>query len=97
MIVAAAIKTEDGKVHVAARHPQVFRVVAASIGLDYDKMTQTVKWFEYVRGSVQGFIDQHGKFYDREEALTHVQALGQFMTKSRDEHPGAVLTSEDLW
>jgi hypothetical protein len=44
----------------------------------------------------QGFIDQHGVFMDRKEALLVAQAAGQ-IGLYRPKNPGEWLCSEDLY
>jgi hypothetical protein len=41
---------------------------------------------------IQGFVDENGKFYTRDEAKTYAFEIGQ-ITKTISE----ILTSEDLW
>ena len=101
MIVASAIRTKDGKVWVAARHPHVFAVIAAqacNFNYGYSRTPlQDAAWREYTRDWVQGFVTAGGDFLDREQSMAHVLETKQFMTPRRAEHPNAILTSEDLW
>lgn len=58
-IVCAAVHLADGLVIPSARHfDMTMRLLIASVG-GQKKMQ---------RGAIQGFIDQHGRFYTREEA-----------------------------
>ena len=51
----------------------------------------------------QGFIDQHNKFYTREEALEHAYQCGQLSSRIYHDRlngklaGGKQLISEDLW
>jgi hypothetical protein len=56
-IVCAAIQLATGLIVPSARHlDMTMRLVIASIGA------------KTMQGSIQGFIDQHGQFYTREQA-----------------------------
>jgi hypothetical protein len=46
-----------------------------------------------LKGGVQGFVDEDGKFYDRKEAEVYARECGQHTKKNI----GGPLTSEDLW
>lgn len=79
MIVAAAIKY-DGKIFSGKRHNDVF---AKLIELGYKRPIV----------GVQGFVDEDGKFYTREEAAKDVIESGQL---KKIEWP-PLLYSEDLY
>lgn len=46
---------------------------------------------------VQGFVDNHGVFLDRKEALAVAIAAGQINTRRNKTFPEDELYSEDLW
>jgi len=48
-------------------------------------------------GEVQGFVDQHGVFMDREEALKVATESGQINKYRTKTHPTNLLFSEDLY
>lgn len=80
ILVDAAIKYSDGEVLVASRHYQV-------IALRHSATGQTTG-----ADAIQGFVDNSGNFYTREEAKKLALKNGQ-ITKN---HKGE-LYSEDLW
>lgn len=93
MIVAAAIRTHDGKVHSLpqpARHADVERSLLGS----------------WPFGQKKGFVDEAGNFMDRIEAMQHAKACSQLKPRNQPVDPiGAKprlpardeLYSEDLW
>jgi hypothetical protein len=91
MIVAAAIKTSDGKTWSAPkpkRHHHVFDVIWRGIGLPdtncvlFDDMDRR-RFQDYIRGHVSGFVTDAGEFLDRDASLEHVRACGQPFVKGR--------------
>lgn len=92
MIVAAAIKTKDGKVWSApkpCRHPHVYDVIWDGIGLMDTNMggvfdeIERRKYQDYTRDRVEGFLTDAGEFLDRDAALAHVRVCGQPFVKGR--------------
>lgn len=79
MIVASAIKHGD-KLYIGLRHPTIIQDMIDD-GVEPPIPIQS-----------QGFVDEHGKFYTRKEALIEARSCGQV-----DKLIGGVLTSEDLW
>lgn len=66
MIIAAAIKDENGKVWSVpqpGRHGHVIRLMVDNGGK--------------ARSGIQGFVDESGKFYNRNEAVKHAIESGQ--------------------
>lgn len=98
MILASAIKfhileTNEEVILCGSRHGDVFKQLKY-LG------------FEPKEGYVeeeQGFIDQHNKFYTREEALEHAYQCGQLSSRIYYDRldgklaGGKKLISEDLW
>ena len=90
MIVKAAIKvytpTTKEFVITGWRHSYIFDSLAtAGIYASTDK-------------TEQGFVDEEGKFYTREEAYEHAVACGQIEDERGFGETYAVrLVSEDLW
>ena len=85
-IVCAAIRAADGDVLIGIRHysPDMHRQIEARIGGSK---------FKHRNGQDQGFVDQHGKYYTRAEAMDVTQRNGQL-----PDMPGQVLLySEDLY
>jgi hypothetical protein len=80
ILVDAAIKYIDGEVLVASRHYQIIALRHAATG----ERTGF--------NAIQGFVDNSGEFYTREEAKKLALRNGQ-ITKA---HQGE-LYSEDLW
>lgn len=83
-IVCAAVQLKDGLVVPSARHfDMTMRLVIASLGK------------EKLPGATQGFIDQHGRFYSRQEAWMVASENGQL----RRRVPGdeGTLYSENLY
>lgn len=83
-IVCAAVRLPHGLVVPSARHFDLtMRLVIASIGI------------ETLQGAEQGFIDQHGAFYNRDEAWVVAHRNGQIV---RDESRCiGTLYSENLY
>ena len=90
MIVAAAIRRkQDGAVFHLPK-PARHRDVMAMLGT-VETERGTTKWA--LHDGEQGFIDDRGVFYNREQARDHAYRCGQHT----GELIGSVLTSEDLW
>lgn len=79
VIVNSAIMYPDGEVVSARRHWQVIKI-------------QAILGKESKVGTVQGFVDNTGTFYTREEARELAEKNGQLP----EGHQG-ILYSEDLW
>jgi hypothetical protein len=85
MIVAAAIKTADGKVWSVprpGRHDSVFKLIAKGIGYDIESQKaaseeETHRWLRYVSNHIQGFTTDAGDFLDRGTAFHHARACKQ--------------------
>lgn len=85
-IVCAAIQRKDTKaVIIGARHYDPWMIAAIKTRQEHGE------W----RGAEQGFIDQHGNFYTREEAWKIADANGQIF-RDRDWVTGS-LHSEHLY
>ena len=87
-IVCAAIRYEDGFLLIGARHFDL--IMHATLA----KIKAEDSTWAY-QNAVQGFIDQFGKFYTREEAYIVAKEMGQYNPWG-SHHPG-VLYSEDLY
>lgn len=83
-IVCAAIQLVDGLIIPSARHfDMTMRLVIVAIGKE--KLT----------GARQGFIDQHGQFYDRKAAWQI--AMGNGQVRDRVKGCDGDLYSENLY
>lgn len=83
-IVCAAVQLAGGLIVPSARHlDMTMRLVLASLGA------------ETMQGSRQGFIDQHGQFYSREEAWPIALGNGQIIKRCGGD--GERLYSENLY
>jgi len=90
MIIAAAIKTKDGKIWSAPkprRHNHVFDVIWDGIGLSdtngpFDELHR-MRFKGYTAGNVSGFLTDTGEFLDRDASLEHIRACGQPFVKGR--------------
>ena len=82
MIVASAIKYK-GVFYTGVRHPEIFKDL---------KRLGNKPPFTKTNGYEQGFIDNHGCFFDREYAKKIVIDCGQ-----KYDPISNTLTSEDLW
>lgn len=54
----------------------------------------------YVIEKIEGFIDNQGKFFDRQEAYVHARNCGQLSQSNiwyKEEHSECELYSEDLY
>jgi hypothetical protein len=82
-IVCAANKFENGPLLIGARH--------------FDQHMHVQMSYMGVKGSdphIQGFIDQYGRFYNREEAWVIAEKNGQII---RDVSAAGMLFSENLY
>lgn len=88
-IVAVALKLPDGRIVSArepARHDKVIAMLAASR-----------ESAEVIANSEQGFVDDHGRFLNRLDALTLARSTGQMKPRQAGQYDGPELYSEDLW
>jgi hypothetical protein len=85
-IVCAANMFEDGTIIIGVRHWDLFmHKQADAYGLNgYEE-------------HVQGFIDQFGDFWDREEALNIIKASGQQIDPERNSHHKTVGECVELY
>lgn len=88
-IVCAAQRRDDGAIVIGARHFDHMMVMAIKSRSDYNPDA-----FDWQR-SESGFVDQHGKFWTREEAWVIADKNGQIW-RDRDWFPG-LLHSEHLY
>ncbi len=68
----------------------------------YLAMKSDKMWNEYSKAPdtgdyIQGFVDQYGKFYTREEAMLIVKESGQKFDPERNGNPSDELFSEGLY
>ncbi len=80
MLVAAAIKL-DGNIYTGIRHCNILGL-AENYGLGFGGLKR----------GIQGFVDDDGNFYDREEAKYYAMECGQISILHRGQ-----LLSEKLW
>lgn len=88
IVCAACWNFESGTMLAGARHFDMV-MVSQLEAMDECLLAAINKQWE------QGFIDQFGTFYTREEALKIAKENGQF--KRRGEAPAHLLFSEDLY
>lgn len=74
-IVCAALRAEDGDVLVGIRHYSPDMVKQINSRTDGDK-------FRNLYSKAQGFVDQHGTYYDRFEAYKIAEKRGQLRRES---------------
>ncbi len=89
MIKCSAIKLSDGQILTGHRHHNIFQQAKAD-GLDR---------LLVIRGE-QGFIDENGTFYNREDAGKHAVECAQVeigKATVRHVYDGIRLYSEDLY
>ncbi len=106
MIVAAAIKTSDGRIWSGpphGDHGQTLQIIARSCGYiingDDSDPSSLARWRALILGREDGFMTEAGAFLTSREAWIHARAAKQ---RFLDYPDGAVpeegsLTSEDLW
>jgi hypothetical protein len=82
MITLAAIK-KDGVVYVGAKGERHNHIIC-------DKSRP----FGFMKNGIQGFVDESGKFYNRQEAAYHAFENGQL---KNDKVCPKIILSEDLW
>lgn len=87
-IVCAANRHKDGRIVIGPRHFDSTMIRALMAQPDWD----TDGW----KGSEQGFIDQHGDFFTREQAWEIAKPLGQCV-RSIGMPDNGVLYSEHLY
>ena len=87
MIVASAIRLEDGQIFVGKRHSDALHVAGEILGIC------GVSVFE------DGFITSNLEFLNRKEAYRLAKNNGQLNRKDTGDHryKGKQLFSEDLW
>lgn len=89
MIVAAAVKTVDGRVYSVpqpGRHGDVMIAMIRSLGLATNVQWTAEQWAEWRalrRDHVSGFVTDAGEFLDRDQALAHVRSCGQAFVPDR--------------
>lgn len=87
-IVCAAIRAQDGTVLVGIRHYSSDMHSQIMARNDGEK-------FLHRQGDDQGFVDQHGTYYTRHEAMKIAVKQGQLNNRKRDSF--GRLYSEDLY
>ena len=80
-LVKAACRDADGNIYTGKRHPLI---IQEHPGL-----------FKGFGRDAQGFVDENGCYYTRQEAKTYAINIGQI--SEADMINPTVLTSEDLW
>jgi hypothetical protein len=86
-IVCAAVKLADGLIICGPRHfDPTMRSILERLG-----------GMEITKGHTQGFVDQRGKFYTREQAMKTAHAGGQVSDATMLMAPCKHLFSEDLY
>jgi hypothetical protein len=89
MIVAAAIRNWDGRVHALpapARHGHVIHWIVENT--DVERVPGDWK---------QGFIDSDRGFVNREDAWAIAKAANQLLPRAPTDGRGGELYSEDVW
>lgn len=71
-IVCAAIRTTDGKILAAPRHYDA--TMHALIAVMEPTIAES---FKHLHGDDEGFIDQHGQYYTRDQAYIIADLNGQ--------------------
>ena len=87
VIVCAAIKANE-KILVGARHFCPIMLENLKLLKSCETVSEPIE---------QGFIDQHGVFLDREQALEVAEQAGQINTRRPKTQPEDRLFSEDLY
>lgn len=90
MIVASAIKTEDGRLFVGKRHSDCF-ANARKIYESFNITDEVIK--KILLSCSQGFLTDSTAFLTREEAYEHAVYIHQI----EDYKINKYLISEDLW
>jgi hypothetical protein len=85
-IALAAIKY-DNYIYVGLRHAWIRDDIFDLFGWSDEQFR-----LDYIKNSMQGFVDDQGNFLDRDKALDVALKCGQVK-----EIIGGCLTSEDLW
>lgn len=93
VIVCAAVRLDDGRIILGSRHFDQFMKVTLILMCKnqaaYDRLLKHHK---------QGFIDQFGRFYDRQEAWVIASKAGQIKRRvGGDDAEGGTLYSENLY
>lgn len=86
-IVAAALQHKDGRVVVGVRHYDELMIGVLKQLPDF----MTAGW----RAADQGFVDNHGVYWTREDAWIIAEAAGQIIVSEGTRR--GVLHSEDVW
>lgn len=93
MIVCAALRYPDSTIVLGPRHfDGVMRMQIIRLPVE----TTLTEDLERVKKPEQGFIDQHGNFYTREEAWVHASAHSQIRNPGNG-WPAGKLFSEHLY
>jgi len=95
VIVAAACRNNvDGVIFVGARHFDMVMHQQIDAIYDLDKPEQK----RGVSRADQGFIDQFGRFWSREDAFNIAKEAGQLEGREKTDYEGSTtLYSEDLY
>jgi len=73
-----------------------YYALRTKLNISTNMQEENIPLLRNLHGEVQGFVDQHGVFMDRKEALDVATAAGQINTR-RPKNPGDWLCSEDLY
>ena len=90
MIIAAAIRTKDGRLFVGKRHGDC---ITNALNIMLSVNIETLEAKEKLKDCEQGFLDDKGEFLDREKAYYHAAETKQ-IERRKQTH---ILISEDLW
>jgi hypothetical protein len=102
MIIASAIRLNDGSVFVGMRHDSAYLNMLAIRKIDEDNLD---KIDFYMKGAEFGFITDKLVFLDRADAYDEAVSCGQVSKDIRESNEKAllesgtrtILISEDLW
>ncbi len=89
-IVASAIKNEStGEVYTGVSHPEIYARFDESelqgVPKDAAPFTSPGGGFDSPQGLIDGFVDENGKFYNRDEALTQSKKTKQYTPEYKSE------------
>lgn len=88
-VVVCAANRYGPRIFIGVRH---FCPLMVQNMADWD-----IHWLRKEFGEEQGFIDQHGVFMDRTEALSVARAANQIETRRPKTAPLTMLFSEDIY